>query len=100
MLIHIDQTLGDALGIDIVSFRQCRYRSGFVTAVMINWCIGVLRHHVHKLLPHVVFVLIRIRPECMVFRGVSLTRRQTNQVIESSVRDPLHVHKQFHRLSR
>src|SRR5215510_14672416 len=73
VLIHIDQTLGDVLGISCVSFRQCRYRSGFITAVMINWCIGILLDLVYELLPHVVFVLVGIRPERIVLRGISLT---------------------------
>jgi hypothetical protein len=66
---------------------------------MINRCIRVLLDLVYELLPHIVFVLVRIRPECMVFRGVSLTHQQTNQVVESPVRDTFHIHKQFHRLS-
>src|SRR5262249_22788033 len=71
--IDIDQTLCEAFGISVVSFRQCRYRAGFVTAIMINRCIGVLLDLVHKPLPHVMFVLVSICPECMVCRGVSLT---------------------------
>src|SRR5262249_28289952 len=74
VLIHIDQTLGDALGISFVAFRQCRYRSGFVTAVMIDRCIWVLSDLPHKLLPHVMFILVGICPEGMMFRGVSLTQ--------------------------
>src|SRR5262245_1450568 len=50
--IDIDQTLENAFGVSIVSFRELRYRSGFVTAIMINRCIGVLLDLVHKLLPH------------------------------------------------
>src|SRR4029434_1588154 len=85
VLIHIDQTLSDALGISFVSFRQCRYRSGFVTAVMIDWCLRVLRDRVHELLPHMTLVLVRICPKGMMFRGVSPTRQQANQVMESPV---------------
>src|SRR4029434_2644878 len=98
VLIHIDQTLSDALGISFVSFRQCRYRSGFVTAVMIDWCLRVLGDLLHKWLPYVAFVLIGIRPEGIVLRDVSLTHEHANQVIESPVRDTLHVHKQRHML--
>src|SRR5437867_3500955 len=79
MPIHIDPTLGDALGISFVSFRQCRYRSGFVTAVMVNRCIWVLRDRIYKSPPYVAFVLVGIRPERMVFRGVSLTHEHANQ---------------------
>src|SRR5262245_44787383 len=81
--VHIDQTLCDALGIGFVAFRQCRYRSRLVTAVMIDGCIRVLSDLPNKLLPYVTFILVRIRPEGMVFRGLSLTHQQTNQVIES-----------------
>src|SRR5947208_4275804 len=69
MPIHIDQTLCDALGISFVSFRQCRYRSGFVTAVMINRCIRVLLDRIYKSLPYVTLILVGIRPERMMFRG-------------------------------
>src|SRR5712691_1996601 len=61
--IDIDQTLCDALGIGIVAFRQCRYRSWLVTPVMIDWRLRVLLDLVYELLPHMTFVLVRISPE-------------------------------------
>src|SRR5262245_28738506 len=91
--IDIDQTLGDALSIGIVAFRQCRYSSWLIATVMIDWSLRILRDLLHKLLPHVTFILVSVCPEGIMFRGISLTHQQTNQVIESPVRDPFHVHK-------
>jgi hypothetical protein len=71
--IDIDQTLENAFGVSIVSFRELRYCSWLVATVMIDWCLRVLLDLVDELLPHVTFVLVRIRPECMVLRGISLT---------------------------
>src|SRR5260370_651236 len=56
----------------IVAFCELRYRSWLVTPVMIDWCIRIFRDLLHKLLPHVAFVLVSIRPKRMVFRGVTL----------------------------
>jgi hypothetical protein len=100
MTIHIDQTLEEIVAVGLIPLRQGRYCSGFVTAIMINWCIGVLLDLLQELLPHMAFVLVSICPEGVVLRGVSLTHEHAKQVIESPVRDALHVHKQFHRLSR
>src|SRR5256885_2045857 len=100
VLIHIDQTLCDALGIGCVAFRQCRYRSWLVATVMIDWCLRVLSDLPHELLPHVTLILVSVRPEGIVLRGVSLTHQQTNQIIETPIGYPFHVHKQFHRLPR
>src|SRR5215217_6417108 len=76
----IDQTLSDALGIGSIAFCELFYRSEFVTAVMIEWCIRVVRDRVYKLVPYVAFVLIRIRPERVVFCSISLTHEQADQV--------------------
>src|SRR5437660_11050248 len=98
--IYIDQTLCEAFSLRIISFCELRYRSWLITTVMIDWCIRILRDLLHKLLPYVVLVLVSICPERIVFRGGSLTHQHPDQIIESPVRDPLHVHKQFHGLSR
>src|SRR2546428_6025884 len=84
--IDIDQTLYEAFGVGVVSFCELRYRSGFITAVMINRCIWVLRDRIYKSPPYVTLILVGIRPERMMFRGVSLTHSDANQVIESPVR--------------
>src|SRR6266516_4052344 len=68
--------------------------------VMINWCVRVLIDLVHKLLPYVALVVDRIRPKRIRLRGVCLTYQHANQIIESPVRDPFHVHKQFNGLPR
>src|SRR5262249_7481771 len=73
VLIHIDQTIGDTLGIRGVAFRQGRYCSWLITPVMIDGRIRVLLDFVDELLPYVALVLVRICPEGMMFRGVSLT---------------------------
>src|SRR2546430_10888564 len=71
--IDIDQTLCEAFSLRIISFCELRYRSWLITTVMIDWCIRILLDLLQELLPHVAFVLVRMRPESMVFRGVSLT---------------------------
>src|SRR6266853_4680633 len=86
--IDIDQTLCEAFSIGIVSFCELRYRSGFITAVMIDWDIRILRHHVQKLLPHVMLISVSISPKRIMFRGISLTYRHTNQIIEPFIGDP------------
>src|SRR5215471_16368035 len=99
-VIDVDQTLCKACRIGIIPFGKLRYRSSLITTIMIDGSIRVLGDHLHKLLPYVALVLVRIRPKGMMYRGISLTHQETNQVIESSVGNPFHIHKQFYRLSR
>jgi hypothetical protein len=46
----------------------------------------------------VALIVVRIRPECIVVRGVCLTHQEPDEIIPPPVRDPFHVYKQLHRL--
>src|SRR4029453_19276089 len=51
--IHIDQTQCEVFAVGVVPFRERGEGTGFVTAIMINRCVRVLRDLVQKLPPHV-----------------------------------------------
>src|SRR5712691_8043428 len=97
--IHIDQTLEHALCVGLVPFCQGGDRSEFITAVMIDWGVRILRNLLHELLPHGLLIMVRIRPKCRMFRRVFLTHRHPNQIIPLPIGYPFHVHKQFNGMS-